>query len=185
MRMVRPEQVQALVDWMADSASSTFTTLSSAQSSAESAQVAPENQAHQSVTSPPCISGKLSEPQVMQQSLLLFEDSAGRGSQGRPPSPSLAVEDIPCTDAQPLMYPDDDDMGIPPQQSHPVSDDDETQVPTAASYCIVQTEQEEVREEDWVEDDAEDDEVLDPTWTEGRAANLNSSEEEAVVRPRQ
>ena len=53
------------------------------------------------------------------------------------------------------------------------------------SFCSVQTEQEEVREEDWVEDDAEDDKVLDPTWTEGRAADLNTSEEEAVVRPRQ
>ena len=184
LRMVRPEQVQALVDWVADSASSTFTTLSHTQSSAESAQMAPENQAHQSVRSPPCISGKQPEPEVMQQSLILFEDSAGRVSQGHPPSPSAAVEDIPCTDAQPLMFPDDEDMGIPPQQSHPVSDDDETQVPTAASYCSVQAEQEEVREEDWVEDDAEDDEVLDPTWTEGRAADLDSSQEEAVVRPR-
>ena len=117
MRMVRPEQVQALVNWVADSPSSTFTTLSFTQSSAESAQVAPEHQAHQSVTSPPCISGKLSEPEVMQQSLILFEDSARTVSQGRPPSPSPAVEDIPCTDAQPLMYPDDEDMGIPLQQS--------------------------------------------------------------------
>ena len=74
------------------------------------------------------------------------------------------VEDIKCTDAQPLMFPDDEDMGIPPHRGPHVSDD--TQMPTAASFCSVQTEQE-VREEDCVEDDAGDDEVLDPTWNEG------------------
>ena len=111
LRMVRPEQVQALVNWVADSGSSTFT-LSPTQSSAESAQMAPENQPHQSVTSPPCIRGKLSQPQVMQQSLMVFEDSAGRVSQGHPPSPSPVVEDIECTDAQPLMFPDDEDMNL-------------------------------------------------------------------------
>ena len=62
-----------------------------------------------------------------------------------------------------------------------VSDDDETQVPTAASFCSVQTEQE-VREEDCMGDDAGDDEVLDPTWNEGRATDFHSSVEEAVVR---
>ena len=57
----------------------------------------------------------------MQQSLMLFEDSAGRVSQGHPPSPSPGAEEIECTNAQPLMFPDDEDMGIPPQH---VSDDD-------------------------------------------------------------
>ena len=77
LRMVRPEQVQAIVDWVADSGSSSFT-LSPTQSPAERPQLAPAADVHQSFTSPPCKSAKQSEPQVMQQSLLLFDDSVSR-----------------------------------------------------------------------------------------------------------
>ena len=72
-------------------------------------------------------------------------------------------------------------MGILPQN---ISDDDETQVPTAVAFCNMQTD-EEGRGHEWVEDDVEDDEVLDPDWTEGRASEACSSEEEAVVAQRQ
>ena len=44
----------------------------------------------------------------MQQSLMLFDDSAGRVSQGHSPAPE--VEEIECTDAQPLSF-EDEDMG--------------------------------------------------------------------------
>ena len=96
--MMRPEQVQAIVDWVADSASSSFT-LSPTQSSAERSELAPAAHGHQSFTSPPCKSAKQSEPQVMQQSLLLFDDSVSRVSQGHSHSPAPEVEEIECTDA--------------------------------------------------------------------------------------
>ena len=54
--MVRPEQVQALVDWVADSASSTL----KLSPTAESSELAPAAHAHQSFTSPPAFElGKL------------------------------------------------------------------------------------------------------------------------------
>ena len=67
--------------------------------------------------------------------LLCFLMTVGRVSLAHPPSPAPEVEDLECTDAQPLML-QDEDMGGPPQH---VSDDDETQVPTAAVFCSVQT----------------------------------------------
>ena len=48
------------------------------------------------------------------------------------------------------------------------------------AFCSVQTDKE-GRGEDWVEDDVEDDEVLDPTRNQGHASDLCSSEQEAVV----
>ena len=130
--MVRPEQVQAIVDWVADSGASSFT-VSPTQSSAERSELAPAAHAHQSFTSPPCKAAKQSELQVMQQTLMLFDDSAGRVSPGHPYRHASEVEDIECTDAQPLML-QDEDMGGPPQH---VSDDDETQVPTAAAFKAI------------------------------------------------
>ena len=59
-------------------------------------------------------------------------------------------------------------------------DDDETQLPTAGAFAIVQTDKE-GSGEDWVEDNVEDDEVLDPTWNQPHAGDPCSSEEEAVV----
>ena len=50
------------------------------------------------------------------------------------------------------------------------------QVPTAVAFCSVQT-NEEGRGQEWVEDDVEDDEVLDPGWTQVHAIDLCSSEE--------
>ena len=44
---------------------------------------------------------------------------------------------------------------------------------------------EEGRGQEWVEDDVEDDEVLDPDWTQVPASDVCSSEEEAVVAQRQ
>ena len=107
----------------------------------------------------------------MQQSLLLFDESVSMVSQGHAPSPAPEVEEIECTDAQPLMF-QDEYMGGPSQQ---VSDDDETQLPTAAAFAIVKTDKE-GSGEDWVED-----EVLDPTWNQPHAGDPCSSEEEAVV----
>ena len=60
------------------------------------------------------------------------------------------------------------------------SDDNETQVPTAAPFCRVQTGKE-GRGEEWVEDDVEDDEVLDSTWNQGHASDVCCLEEEVVV----
>ena len=39
----------------------------------------------------------------MQQSLVLFDESVSRVSQGHPPSPAPEVEEIECTDA-PTTY---------------------------------------------------------------------------------
>ena len=110
---------------------------------------------------------------------MLFDDTAGRVSVVRPHSPAPEVEEIERTDVQPLMF-QYVDMGGPPQH---VSDDDETQVPTAAAFCSVQTD-EEGRGQEWVKDDVEDDEVLDPDWTPIHASDVCSSEEEAVVAQR-
>ena len=44
-----------------------------------------------------------SELQVMQQTLMLFDDSVGRVSPAHPPSPAPEVEDLECTDAPQLM----------------------------------------------------------------------------------
>ena len=41
------------------------------------------------------------------------------------------------------------------------------------------------RGEECVEDHVEDDEVLDPTWNQGHASDVCSSEEEVVVTQRQ
>ena len=116
----------------------------------------------------------------MHESLMLFDDSVGSISPAHPPSPAPVEEDFECTDAQ-LFLLQGEDMGGPPQH---ISDDDETQVPTAGAFCNVQTD-EEGRGHEWVEDDVEADEVLDPDWTEGRASDMCSSVEKAVVAQRQ
>ena len=48
------------------------------------------------------------------------------------------MEEIECTDAQPLIF-QDEYMGGPSQH---VLDDDETQLPTAGAFAIVQTDKE-------------------------------------------
>ncbi|KAM4032307.1 zinc finger BED domain-containing protein 6-like isoform 2-T2 [Anomaloglossus baeobatrachus] len=104
-----------------------FFSLPSSQSSAESADLAVEGHGHLDSISVPCKLAKLSEPQ---QSLLLFDGSAGWGSVAHPPGLAAEVKVTECTDAQ-------------------------QQVPSAVAFLNVQTGNES-RGEEWVEDNVLD-----------------------------
>ncbi|XP_077132109.1 uncharacterized protein LOC143787338 [Ranitomeya variabilis] len=165
--LLREDQIEAVVGWMAANASTSISATSSqTQSTGE----------HPSVSSPPAKLPRQTESPGQEPSLLLFSESLGLETGGQPSSIGEMEEEAVCSDAQQLFLSESEEAGgpVPPVTTPQNASADDTQVPLSGACCAAETTQ----EEQLVAEGSVDDEVLDPSWHEGQEGGGSSSEEE-------
>ncbi|XP_077116218.1 zinc finger BED domain-containing protein 4-like [Ranitomeya variabilis] len=166
--LLREDQIEAVVGWMAANAS---TSISATSSQTQSTGEQP------SVSSPPAKLPRQTESPGQEPSLLLFSESLGLETGGQPSSIGEMEEEAGCSDAQQLFLSESEEAGgpvAPFTTSQAASADDDTQVPLTGACSAAET----TREEQLGAEGSVDDEVLDPSWRQGQEGGGSSSEEE-------